>query len=153
VITVGLLLPRGVSAEGEDTIIKPTISQPELTIDVCRFTLSLDKPEYAPGENPVLTVVATNPSREPVATSATISITATSPQSMMSRRLVLPTPLWTGECAVSLRPGESRAFTVETNAALPAGQMVSVSMSGKQQAVIANLLDIQPTVSVSQQSQ
>jgi hypothetical protein len=152
-ITVGLLMPRGVSAEGEVKNINPTISQPELTVDGCQFTLSMDKQEYAPGEAPVLTVVATNPNREPVATSATMSITATSPRSMMSRRLVLPKPLWTRTCPVDLQPGESRAFTFETDAALPAGQIVSVSMFGKQHAVIANLLDVQRTLNVPQQSQ
>ena len=71
----------------------------------------------------------------------------------MSRRLVLPKPLWTVSCPVSLQPGESRAFTFDTDAALPAGQMVSVSMFGKQQAVIANLLNVPGTVNLLQQSQ
>jgi hypothetical protein len=152
VVTVGLLMPRGVSAEGEAENIKPTISQPKLMVDGCEFTLSMDKPEYAPGEAPVLTVVATNTSVEPVATSATITVTATSPQSLMSRRLVLPKPLWTDQCPVNLQPGESQVFTYETDAALPAGQMVSVSLAGKQHAVIAKLLEAQANVNMPRQS-
>jgi hypothetical protein len=153
-VMVGWLLPRGVNADGEAPNIKPTIVQPKLTVDGCQFTLSMDKQEYAPGESPVLTVVATNPSQEAVATAATISIAATSPQSMMSRRLVLPQPLWTRECPVNLQPGESRAFTFETDAALPAGQMVSISFLGKQHAaVVAKLFGVQAAANVPQQSQ
>lgn len=152
-VTVGSLLPRGVSADGDAPGIKPTIVQPTLTVDGCQFTLSMDKQEYAAGESPVLTVVATNPTGEAVATSATISISATSPQSRMSRRLVLPTPLWTQQCPVNLHPGESRAFTFETEAALPAGQLVSISFVGKQRAaIIAELIKVQAAADVPQQS-
>jgi hypothetical protein len=144
--TLGLLVTQPVTADGEAKPVKPTIANPKITVDGCQVTLSTDKPEYAPGETPVLTVVATNPTSEPVATSVSVSVAASSPASLMSRRLVLPTPVWTGECAVNLQPGETRSFTLETETAIPAGQMVSISMLSKDQAAILTRLHTPPVV-------
>ena len=79
-MTLGFLVPRHVTAEGEKSAIKPTIAVPELTVDDCVFVVSTDKPEYAPGQRPVLTVKATNTGREPLSTSVSLSITATEQQ-------------------------------------------------------------------------
>ncbi len=142
-MTLGLLVPRYVTADGETEAIKPTIAVPELTVDDCVFVVSTDKPEYAPGEKPVLTVKATNTGCEPLSASVSLSITATSPASRLSRRLVLPKPLWTGDCPVTLQPGESRTIKLETNAALPAEQMATISMFAKGEAVIADVIKLQ----------
>jgi hypothetical protein len=140
--TLGLLVPRHVTAESQKKAIKPTIAVPKLTVDGCVFTVSADKLEYAPGEKLVLTVKAVNTSSEPVTTSVSLSVTATSPASMLSRRLVLPTPLWTGECPVNLQPNESRTVKLDTDAALPAGQMTSITMFAKGEAMIADVINL-----------
>jgi len=140
--TLGLLAPGHVSADGEAKTVKPTIAQPKLTVDGCQFTLTTDKPAYGPGEMPVLTVVATNTTDKPVSTSVNLSISATSPASMASRRLILPTNVWTDRCVVNLEPGQMQIFTFETNVKLPAGGLVSITMFGGEQAVIADRLRV-----------
>ena len=52
-----------------------------------------------------------------------------------------------------LQPGESRPFTFETDAPLPAGQMVSVTMLGKGHAVIANRLNLPAALTAPAQPQ
>ena len=150
VFTVVLLGPQRVGATGKAEGIKPTIAQPKLTAQKCVFTLKTDKPSYEAGEMPVLQVKAANPTGEPVEAAVWISMSSSSPASMISRVMVLPKPLWTEKCLVKLKPGETKTVTLATEAKLPPGQSVSITMSDKDLTVLAWALSVQKIELASQ---
>ncbi|HUT12804.1 MAG TPA: hypothetical protein VMY42_20070 [Thermoguttaceae bacterium] len=141
---VVLLGPQRVDAVDEAQGIQPRIAQPKLTIEGCEITLKTDKPVYQPGETVTVQIEATNPTDQPVETSVWVTLSATEPASEFSRKLVMPRPLWSGECKVVLAPGETKTFTRVAEAELPAGQSISISMSDQQTAaMITELLQVQ----------
>jgi hypothetical protein len=134
-VTLGILAPRPLTAEAENTI-KPMIAVPELSVEDCVLTVSTDKTEYLPGDRPQLVLRATNKGSAALSTTISLSITATSPASMLSRRLEIPEPLWTHQQLVTLQPGETRTYTLDTDAELPAGQMISIAISAGDQGMV-----------------
>lgn len=136
--------PERVGATDQPEAVTPTIVRPKLTVEGCVFTLKTDQPAYAPDETPTLLITAVNPTDRAVETAVWVNISASSPASRISRVMVLPKPLWSSEkCVVSLKPGETKTVTLATDAKLPAGQMISITLSDKDQAVIADLLSVQ----------
>jgi len=141
--TVGLLGPGRVAATGTVEGIKPLIAQPKLTVGGCVFSLETDKPAYKAGEVPTLQVKATNPTDKPIEPTIWISMSASSPASPLSRMVVLPKPLWTEKCLVSLKPGQTKTVSLDTKTKLPAGESVSLTMSDKDLTVLAQALSVQ----------
>ena len=141
--TVGLLGPGRVAATSTVEGIKPVIAQPKLTVDGCVLSLETDKPVYKAGEAPRLQVKATNPTDQPVETTIWINMSASSPASPLSRMVVLPKPLWTEKCLVSLKPGQTMTVPLDTQTKLPAGESVSITMSDKDLTVLARALSVQ----------
>lgn len=120
----------------------PEIAQPRLEIDGCVLVLTSDKKEYAPEEKPVLSIKATNPTRQAVKTSLSVNISATSPASRFSRRMVLPEILWTKQHPLTLSPGETRVVTLATETPLPKGKSISITMGDKKQAAMISSVQI-----------
>ena len=141
--TVVLLGPQRVGATGKVEGIKPTIAQPKLTTGKCVFSLKTDKPSYQADEMPVFQIQATNPTEKPVETAVWVSMSSSSPASMLSRVMVLPKPLWTEKCLVKLKPGETKTISLASKTKLPAGQHVSITMSDKDLQVLARALSVQ----------
>ena len=142
--TLVLFAPVRVGAIDNPQGIKPMIARPKLTVNGCVFTLKTDRPAYQPGETPVVQIEATNPTTEPVETTVWVNMSAVSLFSRVSRSLTSPAMqiLWSDEWAVGLKPGETKSIALATEVALPAGQLVSITISDQQQAVIANLLSM-----------
>jgi len=137
---IAVAAPRWGTAKDEAKPLAVNVFPPKLEVEGCEFTATTQADPEATDKPPKVIVVATNTSDVQVATKITLSMTAQSPQTMMSRRLVLPTPVWTQDCAVNLSPGESKSFTYQPDAKIEAGSMVSIRMMSGDAASANNLL-------------
>jgi hypothetical protein len=136
--TLGVLAPGRVDAVDEVDRITPVIAQPKLTVEECVFVVKTDKAAYEAGDAPTLRVEATNPSGQLVETSVWLSVLASTPPNPLARVMPRPTALWSGECAVSLQPGETKTVTLPTGVKLSASQSVSIVLSNEKLTVIAD---------------
>jgi hypothetical protein len=151
VFTLTLLGPTGVGAGDAVPAIMPVIAQPQFTSQGCVFVLKTDKATYEADETPSFEITASNATDKAVEATVWINIAASSPASAMSRRMVLPTPLWSHECRVDLQPGESKSMTIASEVKLPAGQSISISMTDKNAAMLLRNLSVQSTLQVQGQ--
>ncbi len=142
--------PGRVGATDQPEEIKPAIVQPTLTTGGCEFVLTTDKPAYQPGESPTLRIVATNPTGEPVDATVWVSISSSSPFAAMLRAMPIPRSVWTGDCSVSLKPGETKTVTLSTGVQLSAGQSFSITMSDQQQVILTDVLSVQQGMNTTQ---
>jgi hypothetical protein len=149
--TLTLLGPTGVGAGDAVPAIKPEIAQPQLTSQGCVFSLKMDKAAYEAGEQPALEITASNPTDKPVDATVWVNISASSPANRMSRMMVVPAPLWSHECRVNLQPGERKTITIASEAKLPAGQSISISLTDKNAAMLLRNLSVQNTLQVQGQ--
>jgi hypothetical protein len=138
--TVMLLAPRGVSAVDAVERIKPMIARPQLASQGCVFVLKTDKPAYDAGDRPTIEITASNPTAKAADASVWINIASSAPTSAMSRMLPVPRSLWSHQCAVSLEPGQTKTVSVVSEAKLPAGQNILITMGDKDAAVLAGAL-------------
>lgn len=136
--TLGVLAPGRVGAVDEGDRIRPVIAQPKFTVEGCVFVVKTDQAAYQAGDAPTLRVEATNSSGQLVETRVWLSVLASTPPNPFARVMPKPTALWSGECAVSLQPGETKTVTLPTGAKLAAGQSVSILLSDKKLTVIAD---------------
>ncbi len=138
VFTVSLLAPNGVGAVDAAATIKPLIPQPRLESQGCGFVLKTDKPDYEAGDRPSIEVTASNPADgKDVTTTVWVNISARAPASPMARLLPTPETLWSHPYAFELKPGASKALTINSDAKLPAGKVISISITGEQQTILA----------------
>lgn len=140
--TVTLVRPGHVGADGKTTQITATILQPRLKIAGCTFTLKSDKTLYAAGDTPLLLIEATNPTDDVVETSVWVNVSAASPASRFSRALRLPQYLWSRECPLVLKAGDTKTITLDTRTALPAGKSISITMNDKDQTAVIRRLQM-----------
>ncbi len=140
VFTVSLLAPSGVNAVDTLARIKPLIVQPRFLSQGCEFVLKTDKVDYEAGDTPAITVTASNPTDRAVATTVWLNISASAPASPMSRMLPVPQTLWSHPCVLSLEPGVSTTLSIASEAKLPAGKNISISITDKQRAILATSL-------------
>lgn len=131
-----------VDAVHEPLEIKPLIATPKLSADGCEFTVTTDKPTYQQGEAPTLRIRAVNPSQKAVETTVWVSISADEIASFISRVPKAPEPVWSHKCLVQLGPGEEKEITLETEAELSVGQMVSVTLSHQDLSILAQRLNV-----------
>jgi len=145
--TLGMAAPQRVDAVDQPGAtaagITPRIGQPTLELAGLKISLALDKPNYAPGDKPVITLEAGNPTDRRVETKVWIGITSSSFASMMSRAPTMPSYLWSDSVPLALEPGETKELEIATGAEMVAGTTVSVTMSNAdQRAVLAKLLNL-----------
>ncbi len=119
---------RGTSESENDIAAK---QRTELEIAGCRFVLQADKAEYNPGETPVLTLLATNLTERPIEAKAKLQILAMTPPSPMSRVLAMPQPVWSHDCLVDLRPGQTKQLELKTDAKLAANSQLTITMAAE----------------------
>ena len=138
VFTVSLLAPNGVGAVDAAATIKPLIPQPRLESQGCGFVLKTDKPDYEAGDRPSIEVTASNPADgKAVATKVWVNISARAPESLQSRMLPIPETLWSHPYVFDLKPGASKALTIRSDIKLPAGKVISISITGNEQTILA----------------
>jgi hypothetical protein len=145
-LAVALTAPDQVDAVDEQeevASITPLISQPTLKLGGLEIRLTMDKPNYRPGDKPVITIEASNPTDQRVETSVWMGMTSSSLSSRFSRAPMLPNYLWSKDIPLALEPGETRRSQFATDTELSAGTTVSVTMSDRdQKAAFAKLLDL-----------
>jgi hypothetical protein len=142
VLTVMLLAPRGVGAVNGVPRIKPEIAQPRLTSHGCLFALKTDKADYEAGDRPSIEIAASNPTEKPADATVWINILATRPTSPLSRMLPTPRSLWSHPQAFRLKARETKTVTVVSEASLPAGEKISITMSDRNEAILARSLGV-----------
>lgn len=146
-LTVALAAPGHVDAVDEQNNgaagITPLISQPTLNLAGLEIRLTVDKPSYAPGDKPIITLEASNPTDRRVETNVWIGMTSSSLSSRLSRAPTLPNYLWSEDIPLALEPGETKRSQLATDTELTAGSTVSVTMSDMdQKAAFARLLKL-----------
>lgn len=146
-MTITLALTGAARLEAVDPDAKadmmPVISQPTLEIDGIQIKLTMDKSQYAAGDEPILLLAATNPTDRRVETNVWLGMTASSPQSLLSRVPTMPKYLWTENCPIALEPGMTEHYQLNTGQKLVAGNTISVTMSDTdQRAAMAKLLEL-----------
>jgi len=135
--TLVLLGPWSTGVSDEAPGIKPRVFPPKFTAQGCEFVLKTEKAEYKAGETPVVEIAANNPTDKAVETTVWINVSAADVPSPGSRRLSMPRPLWSQPWIVSLQPGGKKTEKIATAAKLQDGQNVSITMSNRGQAVMA----------------
>ena len=140
-ITLAVLLPGQVTAIDATEAVQPTIAKPTLTSLGCTFSIATIEEAVKAGDTPTLKLTATNPTDQPVEATITATMTSKAPMSRMSRMMPLPRSLWNRECTIGLKAGETKTLTLSPDVKLPAGQVVSVHLSDKKQAVRLTLLE------------
>ena len=124
------------------TKITPLIRQPTLKIAGLEIKLAMDKPNYGPGDKPVITIETTNPTDKRVETNVWIGLTSSSPASLLSRGPTMPNYFWYEQIPLALEPGETKKLTFATEKELVAGHTVSLTMSDTdQKAAFAKMLN------------
>lgn len=146
-IVVAFAAPGQVDAVDQqdqiDSRITPLISQPKLTLAGLDIRLTMDKSDYAPGEEPVILLEATNGTEQRVESSVWVGMTSSSPMSALSRAPMMPNFIWSDEVPLALEPGETRQLRIETDTQLAVGNTISITLSDSdQKAVFARLLDL-----------
>ena len=145
VFTVSLLAPGGVGAVDAPARIKSLIVQPRFVSQGCAFALKTDKADYPAGDTPVIELTASNPTDKTVAATVWVNLSASAPASPMARMLPVPKTLWSHPCVVTLKPGESTTLSLKSEAKLPAGQNIAISITDRQRAILATSLSTPKT--------
>lgn len=109
--------------------VAPYIAVPKYEDAGCTVTLKADKESYALGEKPVLTVVVKNDSDKPVEKTIVVCMTGRSLLEM-SRLPARPVELFKDTRKVTLKAGESKTITIETNTAIPEHQAIAFQFGG-----------------------
>ena len=140
-VTLALALPRDNEAQAAPAV-RPVIAKPELKSQGCTFTVKTDRTEYEAGQAPVIEVAATNPTDQAAKAKVWVAVTATAPTDPRLRMLPIPRTLWSHEFAFGLEPRETKSLTATCDAALPAGQAISITLSDQKTAVTANAFGV-----------
>lgn len=140
--TLALVAPRDVGAVDATGKITPVIARPQLTSEGCRFVLKADKATYEAGQAPGFELTASNPTGKPATATVWVQVLASAPASPMSRVMPRPRSLWSHQCVVSLAPGETKTLSIASDAKLPAGQRISITLSDKAASILAGGLNV-----------
>lgn len=146
-VALALLAPERADATGQLSRAAMEIAQPKLTFGGCEFTLEVTQPgadAAAEGEKPTARLKVTNPGNAEAKATVRVSVTASEPASPMSRRLVMPRSIWSEECPVCLKPGESTTVALAEGVELPAGHNVTVIMTAEGQTPVSAVLAAGP---------
>jgi hypothetical protein len=99
---------------------KPAAAQPMLDADGVRFTLTMDKPTYGPGEKPVLTLRAENTRDAAASPTITVRMMTARPSTAFSRMVPIPVSRWQTSPDIKLKPKETREYRLPVTQAAPA---------------------------------
>ena len=99
-----------------------------LQLEHAMLWLDVQADSCKPGVKPVVVLEAFNSDETPRTISVTVTMTATQPNSRMSRMVMMPKVAWQQVCSMDLGPGETRSIELTSEAAVPAGQVVSFTV-------------------------
>ncbi len=122
-LTVAAFLEKPLNA-GDESLLSIT---PKLVINNIVVTMPADPNQhFKAGDKPEFEICAVNTVNRPVQATFIMSMTATSPRSLVSRTPATPAMLWTQDETLALGPKETKRLKIPTGAALPANQEISV---------------------------
>lgn len=121
-LTLAVLWPNQLEAKGPN---KPknarrALITPAIEVNGCRIELLSSA--LAPDKLAVLKLKVINPTGKPVRLSTQLSLTAQSPRSRFSRRMVLPKVLWRKTHTLTIAPGKTEIIELPTKVKIPAGK-------------------------------
>ena len=117
-------------AGGDSDVIPAKIATPKLITKGVELTLSkTGAAEVREGDQPVFELAAINTTQTAAQFDVRLAMSATSLRSAMSRMVELPGPLWHCDQSIVLKPGERKTFTLATHTKMPAGRLVSVTLT------------------------
>jgi hypothetical protein len=134
-ITLMLLGPKSFNPAYAGPEVKPIIAQPQFQSQGCTFVLKTDKATYEAGQSPVFELTASNPSSNPAQITSWLSMTASGPNSRVSRMAVMPRALWSHEFLISLLPNETKKIAIPCDVMLPDGQDIIVTMTDRKETI------------------
>ena len=118
----------------------------------CLFALKTDKAGSEAGDRPSIEIAASNPTDKPADATVWISILATRPTSPLSRMLPTPRSLWSRPQAFRLKARETKTVTIVSEASLPGGEKISITMSDRNEAILARSLGVRNGPATASQS-
>jgi hypothetical protein len=116
-LTLAIFWPSSVGAGAA----APAIEKPALTVQGAKVTIEFAEGKFKSGDAARLQLKAVNLTDKPVAATVTVTLTSTRPADMLSRAMPRPKTIWTGQVPLTLRPGETLACPIDTDACLAAG--------------------------------
>jgi hypothetical protein len=129
VAALAFLWPLGVGAADGPTRIE--IVQPKMTVGTCQFTLGGPLLRAEEGAKMTLTLRTVNTGSEAAKAKVWLAIYATSPESEVSRRPMIPAFVWAKECSVALDAKGKETIEIPLDVPLPAGQSIHISLVEK----------------------
>lgn len=130
-LTLAFLLPAGVTATGPQDQVAATIAKPKLTVNGCQLSVRAVGLHNAPANTlPALELVATNPGKEAADVEWAVTLSATPPASLFSRREPMSQPIWKDKGTIALKAGETKTIAlgkvVPTTRPIADGEFVPV---------------------------
>lgn len=130
--------PRAIADAPKTNTVRP--APPVVMSEGVRITAEPERPAYAPGEHPVVLLTATNTRQRAADLEVIVAMTRTGPASPMSRVVTMPTTAWSTVCRIRLRGKQTRTFSLRSDVAVGAGDLISFTIqSGSQHAAGAPL--------------
>jgi hypothetical protein len=128
-LTVAAFLSGPIGAGSDTDALSAKIAKPKFVSHGVEMTLvPAGNQVFRAGDQPAFELTAVNTASQPVSVSACVSMTASSPEDMMSRAVRLPELLWQQVELVILKPNETRVIALSANKSLPANSMIAVSL-------------------------
>ena len=139
-LTLAWCLPKAADAVPN---IQPVIAQPQFTMQGCTFETQGGQAGVRAGRN----AVAADRGEESHGRTGRGPISGSrswlsAPASPLARMLPMPRVLWSHQWAVRLNAEESQTATLPTDAKLSAGQNIVITLSDKDDAVLAGPLRV-----------
>ncbi len=122
-------LELAVAVDTQPAVVKV----PPVVFKSVEFSLTTDKKSYEAGDKPVIKLKVVNTTNAPVSVRPKLSMNVTRIMSMMSRMEPMPVSKWTNDCAITLKPKETRTIELPTKVAMEAGSLVSFSLTGSKE--------------------
>ncbi len=126
----GIFGPDRAGAKDDEAKPKPRAVQ-ALWEDGMVMTLQTVKPDYKPGEQPIVRLLAVNSGDEKSSIETHITMMAESPMARVSRIVLPRKPIWTGTCAVEVGPKGIASYDIPTETAIPKGMSISFVLKAK----------------------
>ncbi len=126
-LTVATLLPTSIEAGGEGEGLAPKVAQPKLVTEGVEVTVAAaDNQSLKADAEPSFVLKFVNPSDLPADLRVQVAMASTTPGGMMSRMGPMPSQLWEGRYTTTLKPNETKTFTLAPHKKLPANSTISV---------------------------
>jgi hypothetical protein len=133
VVATALLWPAGLNAVDQQPPLQ--VAKPMLNVGNLHFTLEAPAVTAEEGATPSVLVKVANSGASTEEATIWLVVSATSPESDMSRRGSVPRTIWTHPVSVAVASQLDQTLTVVIEEPLPKGESIMVRMVDKQPVV------------------